>query len=86
MQEHARDYKGMHPEDVKAAIRKKFGKISEFHRFYELPATGVHDILRGRTSARVEAAMDEVLAHARESTNVDSTADSAAQHLIAAAE
>lgn len=85
MQEQARDYKGMHPEDVKAAIRKKFGTIIEFHRAYRLPATGLHDVLRGRTSAPVEAAMDEVLAVGRESRNVDSTADSAAQHLNAGA-
>lgn len=85
MHEHARVYKGMHPEDVKAAIRKKFRKISEFHRVYDLPSTGVHDVLRGRASARVEAAMDEVLAEARESMNVDSTHDSATQHQIAGA-
>jgi hypothetical protein len=69
---------------VKVVIRKKFGNISEFHRKYALPSTGLHDVLRGRTSSRVEAAIDEVLAEARESTNVDSTADSVAQHLNAA--
>ena len=85
MQEQAREYKGMHPEDVKAVIRKKFGNISEFHRKYGLPSTGLHDVLRGRASSRVEEAMDEVLAAGRESTTVDSSADSTAQHLNAEA-
>lgn len=82
MQEQARDYRGMHPEDVKAAIRKKFRTIGEFHRVYDLPTTGLHDVLRGRASARVQAAMDEVLAE-QESKMVDSTAELTAQHLNA---
>jgi hypothetical protein len=85
MQEHARTYKGVDPQDVKAAIRKKFGHVTQFHRFYDLPSTGVHDLLRGRASARVEAVMDEFLAEAGLSTHMDSTADSTAQHLNAEA-
>lgn len=85
MREHAQTYRGIHPVDVKAAIKKKFRTIGKFHEAYDLPTTGLHDVLRGRASARVEAAIDEVLAGSRESTLVDSTADSAAQHLNAEA-
>jgi hypothetical protein len=86
MIQQARLYKGIDHQDVRAAIKKQFGTIVEFHRVYALPASGVHDILRGRASARVEAVVDEILAKERESTNVDSTADSATQHLNAEAE
>lgn len=85
MQEQARSYRGIHPEDVKAAIRKRFGTIGEFHRAYGLPTTGLHDVLRGRASKRVSEAMDEVLAEEQDSKTLDSTADSTAQHLIAGA-
>lgn len=85
MQEQARDYRGIHPEDVKAAIRKKFGTIVEFHRIHGLPKTGLQDVLRGRPSQRVADALDEVLAEERESKKMDSSADSSAQHLNAEA-
>lgn len=85
MQEQVRRYRGLHPEDVKAAIRKKFGTIVEFHRFYDLPATGLQDILRGRPSQRIADAVDEVLAGEQESKKLDSSPDSAAQHLNAGA-
>ena len=51
----------LHPEDIRAAIRKKFGTIKSFEREYDLPASGVQDILRGRTSARVRAAIEAIL-------------------------
>lgn len=85
MQEQVRLYRGKHPEDVKAAIRKKFGTIVEFHKAYDLSATGLQDVLRGRPSQRTADAIDEVLADEQESSDLDSTADSAAQHLNAGA-
>lgn len=51
----------MHPEDVKAAIRKRFGTIARFIEERDLPETGVSDMLRGRTSRRVREAVEEVL-------------------------
>jgi hypothetical protein len=51
----------LHPEDIRAAIRKKFGTIKSFEREYDLPTSGVQDILRGRTSARVRAAIEAIL-------------------------
>ena len=51
----------LHPEDVRAAIRKQFGTIKAFEIERGLPASGVQDILRGRTSARVREAIESVL-------------------------
>jgi phage terminase small subunit len=86
MEAQVRGYRGLHAEDVKAAIRKKFGTIKEFHRVYDLPKTGLQEILRGRSSQRTSDAVDEVLAEVEESKKLDSTADSVPQHLNAEAE
>lgn len=51
----------MHPEDVKAEIRKRFATVSAFERRYKLPTKSVHDLLRGRASARVEKAINAVI-------------------------
>ena len=51
----------MHPEDVKAGLRKRFGTIGEFIKAHDLPATGVSDFLRGRTSKRVREAIENAL-------------------------
>lgn len=55
----------MHPEDVKAEIRKKYGSIKAFVQAKGLPQTSVSDLFRGRTSARVKDAVEEVLAEKR---------------------
>jgi hypothetical protein len=60
----------MHPEDVKAAIRKRYGTISRFIEERDLPPTGVSDLLRGRTSRRVREAVEDVL-KAQSSTGLD---------------
>jgi hypothetical protein len=52
----------MHPEDVKAVIRKRYGTISRFVAAHDLPRTGVSDLFRGRTSQRVSDAVESVLA------------------------
>lgn len=71
-------YAGLHPEDVKAAIRKKFGTIARFHAVHNLPARGVQDVLRGRASRRVQDAMDQVLSEVGGlSTNVDDSSAAA---------
>jgi len=51
----------MHPEDVKAEIRKRFSTVAAFERRYDLPLKSVHDLLRGRASARVERAVEAVI-------------------------
>jgi hypothetical protein len=69
----------MHPEDVKAAIRKRFGTIGNFIREKELPTTGVADLFRGRSSHRVREAVEEVLQQDQEQANSISLDDSAAE-------
>lgn len=65
----------MHPEDVKAAIRKQFGTVSRFIEAHDLPATGVSDLFRGRTSRRVREAVEGVLKGQSESINLDSSVE-----------
>ncbi len=47
----------MHREDIKSEIRKKFGTLTQFEIDHDLPPKSVNEILRGRKSARVEAAI-----------------------------
>jgi len=51
----------MHPEDVKAELRKRFGSVAKFERAKELPPKSVTDVLRGYKSARVEKAINEAI-------------------------
>jgi lambda repressor-like predicted transcriptional regulator len=50
-----------HPEDVKAAIRKRFGSMAAFERAERLSVGSVSEILRGRPSARTTKAVERVL-------------------------
>ena len=61
----------MHPEDVKAAIRKRYGTVARFVSEHNLPTSGVSDLFRGRTSARVANAVEKVLAEDAESKHSD---------------
>jgi len=51
----------MHPEDIKAELRKRFGSVAVFERVHELPEKSVTDLLRGRKSARVKEAIEDVI-------------------------
>lgn len=68
-----------HPEDVKAAIRKRFGSMAAFERAERLSTGSVSEILRGRASARTAKAVERVLrAQANETESmisVDSASD-----------
>lgn len=55
------DYRTFHPEDVKAAIRKRFGSLNKFEQAHGLAHNGVADMLRGRTSARTAAVVNAIL-------------------------
>jgi len=44
----------LHKEDIKGAIRKEFGTLKAFEQARDLPPTSVKDVLRGRSSRRVE--------------------------------
>jgi histone H3/H4 len=69
--------KTLHPEDVKAAIRKRYGSVARFVAAKNLPTTGVSDLFRGRTSKRVSEAVEEVLS---ESMKMDRSAGRAKTH------
>ncbi len=74
----------MHPEDVKAAIRKRFGTVARFIEERNLPKTGVSDLFRGRTSRHVRDAVEEVLqAQAQSITLDDSETETGAHRLNA---
>ena len=44
----------MHPEDIKAALRKRFGSVFAFEDAHDLPRKSVSDFLRGRANQRVK--------------------------------
>lgn len=51
----------MHPEDVKAVLRKRHGSVRSFVAKRGLPANGVSDLFRGRVSQRVREAIEREL-------------------------
>ena len=50
-----------HPEDIKAAIRKRYRSLKAFERALGLSFNSPSEIFRGRTSARTEKAIRRVL-------------------------
>lgn len=72
----------MHPEDVKAALRKRFGSVANFVAVRQLPTTGVSDLFRGRTSQRVRDAVEEVLREQAGSIIMDSSSAKPASHRL----
>nr|WP_299914040.1 hypothetical protein [Sphingomonas bacterium] len=59
---------GMHKEDVKAVLRKKFGSLAAFERAESLAAQSVSEIFRGRPSRRTRDAIEKVLRENAEAT------------------
>lgn len=51
----------MHPEDIKAALRKKYGSVFAFEDAKDLPRKSVSDFLRGRPNQRVKDAIAKVV-------------------------
>lgn len=51
----------IHREDIKAAIRKRFGSVAAFEREQALPTKSVNEVLRGRSNRRVSDAINEIL-------------------------
>lgn len=51
-----------HPEEVKAALRIRFGSVFAFEDAMALPRKSVSDTLRGRPNARVVKAIEDALA------------------------
>lgn len=54
-------YTDFHPEDVKAAIRKRFGSLAKFEREHGLPVESVTNLLRGQKSQRVATVVNAVI-------------------------
>lgn len=50
-----------HPEDIKAALRKRYRSVGRFELAEGLARGSVAEILRGRKSARTERAIRRVL-------------------------
>ncbi|MGH7027338.1 helix-turn-helix domain-containing protein [Brevundimonas sp.] len=53
--------KSVHKEDIKGALRKRYGTLIAFEQAHDLPTQSVKDVLRGRASARVEQAIADDL-------------------------
>lgn len=49
--------RGMHREDVKAVLRKKYGSLRAFEDANQLPPNSAKDVLRGRAVAGTERAI-----------------------------
>jgi hypothetical protein len=72
----------MHPEDIKAVIRKRYGTVSQFVRAKDLPDNAVSDMFRGRVSRRVRDAVEEVLQENAESIDLDDSKAVPAAHRL----
>ena len=55
-------FDGWHPEDVKAAIRKRYGSMREFEQQLGLTVKSSNDVIRGRANSRTADAIRAVLA------------------------
>lgn len=51
----------MHPEDIRALLRKKFGNLRAFERQKGLPVDSAREVLRGRTKGRVKTAIERAI-------------------------
>lgn len=65
---------GLHPEDVKANLRKRWGTVARFEQERGLPEKSVNDVLRGRKSARVSNAIEAALTEAPLKSSHEDTA------------
>jgi hypothetical protein len=54
-------YDDLHHQDVRAAVRKRYGSIVAFEQAKGLPKGSVHDLLRGRGGVRAKAEIEHLL-------------------------
>lgn len=73
----------MHPEDIKAALRKQFGSVFAFEDAAALPRKSVSDFLRGRPNQRVRDAIDKILSPAVSELS-DGSCKNASAHRLSA--
>lgn len=76
----------MHREDIKAALRKKYGTIRQFEIANGLTRGSVHEVLRQRRWAKVERAIEAAIFGSKnQSEKTDSKAQRGAHRLNAEA-
>lgn len=76
----------MHREDIKAALRKRYGTIRKFEIDHDLSRGAVHEVLRNRRWAKVERAIEKALGVAPTlSEKTDSKRERSAHRLSAEA-
>jgi len=56
----------LHKEDIKAAIRKRYGSLAAFERAHKLGKSSVSEILRGSTNQRTAKAVEQFLQEEQE--------------------
>lgn len=76
-----------HPEDIKAAIRKRYRSVVRFEKAEDLGKGSVAEVLRGRKSSRTERAIRRVLEQdamlaGRKSINPVSSEEDALAHRL----
>lgn len=76
----------LHPEDIKAILRKRHRTIAAFADAKGIKAQGVADYLRGRTSSHVATVIEEELQAAHlegtESIKLDDSAETSDAHRL----
>lgn len=51
----------LHPEDVKAEIRKRYGSLAEFERRNGFPPLSARDVLRGKSRSKIAKAIADAI-------------------------
>lgn len=63
----------MHPEDMKAAIRKRHGSVKDFASDAGISVWAVRDFLRGRPNKKAQKAVESLLIEVADTTSRGST-------------
>lgn len=58
----------MHPEDIKAAIRKRHGTVKDFACAAGISVWAVRDFLRGRPNKKAQEVVESLLIEAADTT------------------
>lgn len=54
-------FNDLHHQDVRAAIRKRYGSIASFEQLKGIRKGGVHDLLRGHGGPRAKEEVEKLL-------------------------
>ncbi len=80
--------RAVHPEDIKATIRKRFGSLGSFEKARTLKARSVTDVLRGKRSRKTAQAIanevgksiHELFPNQYATANADCSSEASATH------